>query len=139
MLIRNFAPKDIDQLIEILKANQQFGHPEVDGPEAMLRVSECPAAYFLVAEEDERAVGFIRGFYDGSRAIIYILSVHPDYQRRGIGTALVHEIVRRFKERGARSVAAIVPGDLEFWKKRSFRQTTRIVSAYPIDDVLPNA
>jgi len=29
-----------------------------------------------------------------------------------------------------------VPGELGFWKKVGFRQTTRIMFAYPIDDVI---
>ncbi len=136
MRIRDFVPSDAQQLVEILKANQQYGHPEIDGPEAMLRVQQCQAAEFLVAEEDYRVVGFIRGVYDGSRAIIHIASVHPDYQRRGIGRDLVREIAERFKQRGASSLAVTVPGELGFWKKAGFRQTTRIMFAYPIDDVL---
>jgi len=52
MRIRDFVPSDAHQLVEILKANQQYGHPEIDGPEAMLKVHECQAAEFLVAEED---------------------------------------------------------------------------------------
>ena len=136
MRIRDFVPSDAQQLVEILKANQQYGHPEIDGPEAMLRVQQCQAAEFLVAEEDYRMVGFIRGVYDGSRAIIHIASVHPDYQRRGIGRDLVREIAERFKQRGASSLAVTVPGELGFWKKAGFRQTTRIMFAYPINDIL---
>ncbi|MEE8163753.1 MAG: GNAT family N-acetyltransferase [Anaerolineae bacterium] len=136
MRIRDFVPSDAHQLVEILKGNQQYGHPKIDGPEAMLRVHRCQAAEFLVAEEDYRVVGLIRGVYDGSRAIIHIASVHPDYQRRGLGRALVQEIAKRFTERGASSLAVTVPGELGFWKKVGFRQTTRIMFAYPIDDVV---
>jgi len=136
MRIRDFVPSDALRLVEILKANQQYGHPELDGPEAMMRVHECKAAEFLVAEEDFQVVGFIRGVYDGSRAIIHIASVHPDYQRRGIGRALVAAIAKRFKERGASSLAVTVPGELNFWKKTGFRQTTRIMFAYPINEVI---
>ena len=136
MEIREFRPQDVDALVDILKANQQYGHPEIDGPEAMLRVDECTAAEFLVAEAGEQVVGMIRGTYDGSRAIIYLASVHPDHQRQGIGRSLVIEIARRFKERGARSISVIVPGDAGFWKKMKFRQTTRVMQAFPIDSVL---
>jgi ribosomal protein S18 acetylase RimI-like enzyme len=136
MKIRDFQPQDVDAMVNILKANQQYGHPEIDGPEAMLRVHNCTAAEFLVAEEENVAVGMVRGAYDGSRAIIYLASVHPDHQRRGIGRALVLEIADRFKERGARSIAVIVPGDAAFWKKMHFRQTTRVMQAFPIDTVL---
>jgi ribosomal protein S18 acetylase RimI-like enzyme len=136
MQIRDFGLDDVDALVDILKANQQYSHPEIDGPEAMSRVRDCQAAEFLVAEEDDQVVGMIRGTYDGSRAVIYLASVHPDRQRRGIGRALVKEITRRFKDRGAASIAVIVPGDTRFWKKMSFRQTTRVMQAYPLDEVL---
>ena len=136
MEIRDFRPEDADALVDILKANQQYGHAAIDGPQAMMRVYGCAAAQFLVAEEENRVVGMVRGTYDGSRAVIYLASVHPDYQRRGIGRALVMEIARRFKERGAGSIAVIVPGDADFWKKMKFRQTTRVMQAFPIDQVL---
>jgi ribosomal protein S18 acetylase RimI-like enzyme len=136
MKIRGFLPGDTDTLVDILKANQQYGHPDIDGPEAMLRVHACTAAEFLVAETGSNVVGMIRGSYDGSRAVIYLASVHPAHQRQGIGGALVHEITLRFKERGAASIAVIVPGDTAFWVKMGFRKTTRVMQAYPIDQVL---
>lgn len=136
MRIRDFRPEDVDALVDILKANQQYGHPDIDGPEAMLQVHRCEAAEFLVAEYKDRVVGMIRGTFDGSRAVIYLASVHPDHQRQGIGRALVTEIAKRFKARGAGSLSVIVPGDAGFWKKMSFRQTTRVMHAFPIDRVL---
>lgn len=136
MQIRNYCPSDAETLVAILKANQQYGHPEIDGPEAMERVRNCAAAEFLVAEQDGDVVGMIRGTYDGSRAVIYLASVHPDYQRQGIGRSLVLEIARRFKAGGAGSISVIVPGDAGFWKKLGFRQTTRVMQAFPIDQVL---
>jgi ribosomal protein S18 acetylase RimI-like enzyme len=136
MEIRSFRPEDIDPIVHILKANQQYGHPDMHGPEAMMRVYRCQAAEFLVAEDEGKVVGLIRGTYDGSRAIIYLASIHPDCQRKGIGRALVLEITRRFKERGATSIAVIIPGEMGFWQKMGFRQTTRLMQAYPIDQVL---
>ncbi len=136
MEIRDFRPDDVETLVNILKANQQYGHPDIDGPEAMLQVNQCDAAEFLVAEEDGLVIGMVRGTYDGSRAIIYLASVHPHYQRRGVGRALVQEIARRFQARGAGSISVIVPGDAAFWKKLGFRQTTRVMQAYPIEQVL---
>jgi ribosomal protein S18 acetylase RimI-like enzyme len=136
MEIRDFRLADVDDLVAILRANQQYGHPDIDGPEAMARVHQCQAAEFLVAEKEGKVVGMIRGTYDGSRAVIYLASVHPAHQRQGIGRALVLEIARRFRTRGAGSIAVIVPGDADFWKKMKFRQTTRVMQAYPIDEVL---
>jgi ribosomal protein S18 acetylase RimI-like enzyme len=136
MKIRDFQPEDTGALEAILKANQQYGHPEIDGPEAMLQVHRCTAAEFLVAEVEGQVVGMARGTFDGSRAVIYLASVHRDHQRQGIGRALVLEIARRFSGRGARSLAVIVPGDAGFWKRLGFRQTTRVMQIYPIDQIL---
>jgi predicted N-acetyltransferase YhbS len=136
LYIRGFLAEDTTTLVSILKANQQYHQPDIDGPEAMLRVRDCQAAEFLVAEAEGQVVGMIRGTYDGSRAIIYLASVRPDHQRQGIGRALVIELARRFKKRGASSIAVIVPGDVGFWKKMGFRQTTRVMQAFPIDEVL---
>jgi N-acetylglutamate synthase-like GNAT family acetyltransferase len=122
--IREFEEGDILGIIGILKLNNQYGHPEVDGPRAMKKVKACEAAIFLVCEEDGKVVGLVRGVYDGSRAIIHLLSVHPSYQDQGIGTALVKEIVEKFEEKGAPTVSATVTQEsLKFWKKVGFRKT----------------
>lgn len=136
MLIRDFMAEDANALVDILKANQQYGHPELDGPEAMLAVSNCVAAEFLVAEKDGQPVGLMRGVFDGSRAIIYLASVRRDQQRQGIGTALLREITLRFQKRGAQAISVTVPGDAKFWRRFGFRQTTRVMSVYPIHKVL---
>ena len=137
MIIRDFSPRDCDELVEILRANLQYGDPASEGPESMLRVQACKAAEFLVAEEDCNPVGMVKGVYDGSRALIHIVSVHPDYHRRGIGTALVREITKRFKKRGATCLAVTVPGNrLDFWTQLSFKLATRIMLAHSLDLVI---
>ena len=128
MVIRDFELEDIGEVVEVLKLNNQYGSPEVDGPEAMKRVKACSAAIFLVRERDGKVVGFVRGNYDGSRAIIHQLSIHPEYQMRGIGTALVEEIVKRFQERGAPTVSATITEEsLGFWQKVGFRKTKAFI------------
>jgi len=124
MLIRDFQLTDRDEIVEILKLNNQYSFPEVDGPEAMKRVKACSAAVFLVCEIDGRVVGVVRGNYDGSRAMVHQLSVHPAYQKQGIGTVLVKEIVKRFRQMGAPTVSATVTEEsLPFWQKVGFRKT----------------
>jgi len=128
VLIRDFQFSDVAEIVEILKLNGQFGFPDVDGIEAMKRVKACSAAVFLVCEVDGEVVGVVRGNYDGSRAMIHQLSVHPAFQRRGVGTALVREIVGRFERMGAPTVSATVMEEsLPFWRKVGFRKTKAFV------------
>ena len=61
-MIRDFEPEDCQALVEILKANLQYGDPATEGPEAKLRVRQCAAAVFLVAEEDGQPVADIWAF-----------------------------------------------------------------------------
>ena len=79
MSIRDFPLADTDGVVKILKSNGQYGFPSVDGPEAMKRVMECSACVFLLCEIDGKVVGVARGNYDGSRALIHQVSVHPEY------------------------------------------------------------
>ncbi len=128
MLIRNFQLHDIEEVVEILKLNNQYDMPEVDGPEAMTRIKLCEAAVFLVCEIEGEIKGVIRGVYDGSRAMIHQLSVHPMYQRQGVGTALVTEIVNVFTQLGAPTTSATVMEDsIPFWQQVGFRKTKAIV------------
>jgi GNAT superfamily N-acetyltransferase len=119
--IRPFADGDGDRLVAILRRNQQFDWPETEGVAAMRRVAACEAAVFLVADIDGRAEGLIRAVYDGSRALIHLLSVNPDLHHRGIGTALVTAAEAELRRRNAPSVSVTVTeGSREFWRKRGF-------------------
>ncbi|MFX1257205.1 MAG: GNAT family N-acetyltransferase [Promethearchaeota archaeon] len=79
--------------------------------------------FFLFIKLKRRLLVFIRGTYDGSRAIIHQLSIHPEYQKRNIGQALVNKIIKKFKERGSDTVLATVNDEsFGFWKKVGFRK-----------------
>ena len=122
-IIRRFEPKDIDYLVEILKINKQYSYPNVDGPEAMLRVAACDAAVFLVSADGSRTIGCIRAVYDGARAMIHLLSVHPEYQHQGIGTKLVKSAIKTIKARGAPTVSVTVTeASKGYWDKLGFEQ-----------------
>jgi len=121
--IRPFAEKDADRLVEILQLNNQYDCPAVEGPAAMCRVAACESAVFLVAEIDGHPQGFIRAIYDGSRAMIHLLSVHPDMQHRGIGRRLVKAVEKELEQRGAPSVSVTVTdASAAFWSKQGFKR-----------------
>jgi len=124
MKIREARSSDINKIVEIITLNNQFGITEVDGSEAMQRVINCKAAVFLVCEINRKVVGTIRGVYDGSRALIHQLSVHPTYQKRGIGSSLVMHIISKFQQLGALTVSAtITERNAPFWYRIGFKKT----------------
>jgi len=120
-LIRPFRVTDEDNIVDILKRNGQYDYPSIEGPEAMERVAECDATVFLVAEISSTVVGCIRAMYDGSRAMIHLLSVLPEYQGLGIGTGLFESVVHILSARGASTISVTVTDSSEdFWSKLGF-------------------
>lgn len=103
--IREAEKRDFDRIEEILEATNMLNYPETDGREAMKRIVERMGRYFLVAEVEEKVVGMIRGSTDGSRPIIYQLSVDPQFHGRGTGKKLMAELAKRFKEDGTKTVS----------------------------------
>jgi ribosomal protein S18 acetylase RimI-like enzyme len=123
MLIRSFVVSDSDRLVEILQRNDQYNFPEIEGPRAMARVAACDAAVFLVAEVNGVPQGLIRAVYDGSRALIHLLSVEPAVQRRGVGQALVEAVQAELSRRGAPGVSVTVTErSAGFWEKQGFER-----------------
>ena len=93
-------------------------------------IADSPA-WVLVAEGDGRLVGSVIGSFDGWRANLYRLVVHPEYRRRGIARALVAEVTRRLARQGARRVSALVEKDhplaMGFWGGIGYELDPRMV------------
>lgn len=53
---------------------------------------------FLKVSIEGKMVGSVRGHMEQEKCCIKRLIVHPDFQNRGIGTRLMEEIERRFKQ-----------------------------------------
>lgn len=119
--IREAVFEDFVRLEEILLQNDMLTSPEIDGKEAMQRISERMGRYFLVAEVDDYAIGMIRGCYDGSRAIIHQMVVDKKYHKRSVGKRMLYELASRFKDDGAPSISVTATKkSRKYYKSLSF-------------------
>jgi ribosomal protein S18 acetylase RimI-like enzyme len=91
----------------------------------------------VLAYEGERLVGAVRALSDGAReALIVGVAVLPEYQRRGIGTAMMRDLIERLNG------CAIVLTSSEdentpFYRSLGFRTHKRaMVLNYPDDVVI---
>lgn len=80
---------------------------------------------WVCATDGERLVGFVNVAWDGgAHAFLLDTTVHPAYQRRGIGSALVREAAQLARERGAEWLHVDFEDELEpFYNSCGFRHT----------------
>jgi ribosomal protein S18 acetylase RimI-like enzyme len=55
---------------------------------------------FFVAVDEGSLVGTAMSGFDGHRGWVYYVAVHPDYRRRGIGSALMKKVEGALTEMG---------------------------------------
>ena len=119
MNIRSGLPTEIDTVLELWR-EAGLGIRPGDAPGSLESLLAHDPESLLVAEEDGRMVGTLIAAWDGWRAGLYRLAVHPDFRRRRIGTALVHAGEQRLAAKGATRIIAAVGREnsaaTRFWK-----------------------
>ena len=132
MIIRPETDADIEAIAEVTKAAFE-NHPISQQTEhfiiAALRAANA-LTISLVAEVDGRVVGHVAlspiTISDGSEDWYGLgpISVLPEYQRRGIGKALMHEGLSRLKALGAKGCALV--GDPDYYERFGFRSVPEL-------------
>jgi putative acetyltransferase len=131
--IRSETNDDIEAIAEVTIAAFQTleisNHTEQFVIEALRAAKALSVS--LVAEVDGRLVGHIAfspvTMSDGTQDWYGLgpVSVLPEYQRQGIGKALIHEGLSRLKGMGARGCCLV--GHPEYYKKFGFDNTPELV------------
>jgi len=132
MIIRPETDADMEAIAEVTKAAFE-NHPISQQTEhfiiAALRAANV-LTISLVAEVDGRVVGHVAlspiTISDGSEDWYGLgpISVLPEYQRRGIGKALMHEGLSRLKALGAKGCALV--GDPDYYERFGFRSVPEL-------------
>ena len=89
-----------------------------DQPETLRRGFEN-SLLTLAAYEENRLIGILRAVGDG-QTIVFVqdLLILPEYQRRGVGTALLRELLARYPQ--IELTADDSPSLLAFYRKAGF-------------------
>lgn len=127
MIIRKMTIDDYEQVYDIwLKSGN--GLNDIDDSKAGLEkyLRRNPETCF-VAEDDENdgnIIGSIMGGHDGRRGYIQHTSVIASERKKGVGTALVNNVIDALKAEGITKAALVVfahnnPGN-QFWEKMGF-------------------
>lgn len=139
MLIRRETTADVAAIRDVTLA--AFGTPAEAGLVDELRA--CPAwlpALSFVAIAGGAVVGHVvatRGHVDGVPALgLGPLSVRPDRQRRGVGTALMHTILGAADASGEQLVALL--GDPAYYQRFGFDISTEHGVVAPVPEWRPH-
>jgi ribosomal-protein-alanine N-acetyltransferase len=125
---------DSDDTIAIVNVDQQAFASPWHLSDAMIRHALRQADRLTVAEQDGRVVGYQLTTASISGAHLARLAVRPEYQGRGIGMALVRQLVEDYNRRGGREISVNTQADnlasLRVYEQLGFRRNGVEIPVY---------
>ena len=95
------------------------------GPEKWKEILS-KSSYFYSIWDGEKLVAMGRIMEDGVMCVFYDIAVHPDYQRRGLGTQIMNNLINQVKDKKYVSIGLFTwernPGNVQFYKKFGFEK-----------------
>ena len=104
----------------------------------LFEIQENPVSFYYVYLEEGRVVGFIGSWVAYDQGEITNLGVHPDYQRRGIGEALLQYALKKEMKVCTLEVRASNYKAKALYEKYGFKQAAVRKNYYdaPTEDAL---
>jgi len=103
MLVRSFQLSDYVSVTNLFKQVLSEACYD-DTMEAFARQLSWDSELVLVAIENDQLVGVIVGTIDNHNGYYYRIAVGHEFQRRGIGKALIESMRQRFVQRKVRKI-----------------------------------
>lgn len=108
VILRTATAADVEELIAFWAYAGENDARPTDRAELVSALIARDRDALIVATLDERVVGTVVAGWDGWRAHLYRLAVHPDHRRRGIGRLLLARAEERLAALGATRLDAMV-------------------------------
>lgn len=129
--LREVREKDLREILEI----EYRCFPDPYPISLLYRLMMAYRDTFLVAEVEERIIGYIIGALRwGNTGHILAIGVDPEHRRKGVGSALMAEAMGRLKIKGARLIRLEVrksnTSAQEFYLALGFRRMEEIPCYY---------
>lgn len=132
MKIELFTIQDYNEVYELWLKTPGMGLNSIDDTkEGIARYVERNPKSCFIARVNNVIIGVILAGHDGRRGFIYHLSVAQDFQKKGVGKALVDSAIEALKKEGIQKIALVVyrknkKGN-RFWEKRGFSRRKDLV------------
>ncbi len=132
MTFRVMTLADYDRVYELWINTAGMGlNTSDDSREGIERFLRRNPSTCFVAEENGRVTGAVIAGHDGRRGYIYHTAVAEDQRKRGIGRALVENVMEALEKEGINKAALVVfernlPGN-EFWESIGFTERDDLV------------
>jgi ribosomal protein S18 acetylase RimI-like enzyme len=136
VVVRNLSPDDLEQVIAVDAKNGGKRREEYFKVKLAQNLAETGVKISLASESEECFAGFLlaRVYYGEFGApepvaVLDTFSVHPDFGRRGIGTALLEQLCKNLEGLGVQSLRTEISWDdpslLTFFHRKGFRPAAR--------------
>lgn len=108
---------NVAALNELLATNNW----EINSTEKLKQSLDLSWGWICATDENKKLIGFVRVLSDGLRhAYICNMIVHSDYQKKGIGTKIMEELMDMLKENNLYPTLVANPGNKNFYAKFGF-------------------
>ncbi len=84
------------------------------------------SSYVYSLWNDTKLIGLGRIMEDGIMCMFYDIAVHPEYQKRGLGTRIMQNLIDQVKDKDYASIGLFAweqnPANISFYEKFGFRK-----------------